>query len=44
MLQPWSSLPLHDGNVHGDDGETGDNADDDDDAEVVGDGGDLEEQ
>ena len=44
MFQPWSALALHDGNVHGDDGDTGDDAKDDDDDEVVGDGGDLEEE
>ena len=26
MLQPWSALPLHVGSVHGDDGDTGDDA------------------
>ena len=44
MLQPWSAPPLYDGDVHGDDSDTGDDGDDDVDAEVVGDGGDLEEQ
>ena len=35
VLQLWSSTPLHDGDVHGDD---------DDDDKVVGDSDDLEEQ